>query len=108
VTDVGAFIRRQRELQQLSIRRVADLAGISNPYLSQIENGLREPSERVLASIADSLGVPAAAIKDAAGLTPEDAESSPVVKAIQDDEGLTARQRRAMLEVYAAFTGRRH
>src|SRR3954452_1659528 len=54
-TPLGAFIRRQRELQQLSMRQLADLAGISNPYLSQIERGLREPSEKVLDALARNL-----------------------------------------------------
>ena len=54
-SPLGEFIRRQRELQELSMRQLADLAGISNPYLSQIEHGLREPSEKVLDAIAENL-----------------------------------------------------
>src|SRR5215211_3500438 len=54
-SPLGEFIRRQRELQELSMRQLADLAGISNPYLSQIERGLREPSEKVLEAIAENL-----------------------------------------------------
>src|SRR5436190_3982106 len=59
--SLGEFIRRQRELHELSMRQVAHMAGISNPYLSQIEHGLREPSEKVMEAIARSLEVSAAA-----------------------------------------------
>jgi transcriptional regulator with XRE-family HTH domain len=109
-TPLGEYIRRQRELQKLSMRQLAGLVGISNPYLSQIERGLREPSEKVLDAIARNLEVSAETLQrrhdeqkraeqahDAAG-------DSGVVDAIRADPRLTAAQRRALLEVYRAFT----
>jgi transcriptional regulator with XRE-family HTH domain len=110
-SPLGAFIRRQRELQKLSMRQLADLAGISNPYLSQIERGLREPSEKVLDSLARNLEISAEALHERGGRHPggdgiED-EEPPVVAAIRADPRLTARQRQALLEVYGAFVGRR-
>src|SRR3954451_7758060 len=102
---LGEIIRRQRELSALSMRQFADLVGISNPYLSQIERGLREPSERVLEGIAKSLQVPVEALREQAGLHIDDQEETPaVVEAIRTDPKLTGRQRQAMLEVYRAFT----
>src|SRR3954453_9320664 len=102
---LGEIIRRQRELSALSMRQFADLVGISNPYLSQIERGLREPSERVLEGIAKSLSVPVEALREQAGLHIDDEEETPaVVAAIREDPKLTGRQRQAMLEVYRAFT----
>src|SRR5436190_23276608 len=107
-TPLGAFIRRQRELQKLSMRQLADLVGISNPYLSQIERGLRDPSERVLDSIARHLEVSAETLHKHADRArdPDEADESAVVAAIRADANLTARQRQALLEVYDAFIGR--
>jgi len=103
---LGEIIRRQRELSELSMRQFADLAGISNPYLSQIERGLREPSERVLDAIAASLSSSADALREQAGLGGDDVEpeTPAVVEAIRADPALSARQRTALLEVYRAFT----
>jgi transcriptional regulator with XRE-family HTH domain len=111
-TPLGAFIRRQRELQKLSMRQLADLVGISNPYLSQIERGLREPSEKVLDALARNLEISTDALSERgrrrtgrAGDEVRD-EEAPVVAAIRADPRLTARQRQALLEVYGAFVGR--
>jgi transcriptional regulator with XRE-family HTH domain len=105
-TPLGELIRRQRELQELSMRQLADLVGISNPYLSQIERGLREPSERVLGAIAENLELSADALREH-GRRDEEADEEPaVVAAIRADPRLTARQRQALLEVYAAFVDR--
>ena len=104
---LGDLIRRQRELSELSMRQFASLAGISNPYLSQIERGLREPSEKVLEAIAGALDSSADALYEQAGVgggaEPEDTS---VPDAIRADPRLTGRQRQALLEVYAAFTAK--
>jgi transcriptional regulator with XRE-family HTH domain len=108
VTDpafsLGEIIRRQRELSRLSMRQFATMAGISNPYLSQIERGLREPSERVVEAIARSLKTSAEALYEEAGLVADDDSALEAVPAaITADPALTPRQRRVMLDVYEAF-----
>ena len=106
----GQYVRRQRELQELTMRQLADLVGISNPYLSQIERGLREPSERVVEAIADNLEMSADALKRHRVRAEEsgDAGEEPaVVAAIRADKDLTAGQRRALIEVYDAFVASR-
>jgi transcriptional regulator with XRE-family HTH domain len=102
---LGEIIRQQRELAELSVRQFADLAGISNPYLSQIERGLRAPSEQVLEAIAKTLKVSADALYEQAGVSPrgEPPGESAVLDAIAQDANLTARQRSALREVYEAF-----
>ena len=104
-TTLGEIIRQQRELAELSMRQFADLAGISNPYLSQIERGLRAPSEQVLDAIAKTLKVSSDALYEQAGMAPpgEDDEDDAVLEAIAADPRLTARQRSALREVYEAF-----
>ena len=104
--SLGEIIRRQRELGELSMRQFAELAGISNPYLSQIERGLREPSERVVDSIARSLQTTTEALYEEAGLVAEDDRAlAAVPAAIAADPALSPRQRKVMLEVYEAFVG---
>jgi transcriptional regulator with XRE-family HTH domain len=105
-SPLGEFIRRQRELQALSMRQLADLAGISSPYLSQIEHGLREPSERVLEAIAENLELSADVLHEQTARGREDGEEPAVVAAIRADRNLTGRQRQALIEVYEAFTAR--
>jgi transcriptional regulator with XRE-family HTH domain len=105
-STLGELIRRQRELASLPMRQLAAMAGISNPYLSQIERGLREPSEHVLHAIADSLQVSAETLRtgdddEPTGEQPE--VSSVLADAIQADPDLTASQRRALQETYEAF-----
>jgi transcriptional regulator with XRE-family HTH domain len=107
-SPLGDYIRRQRELQELSLRQLADLVGISNPYLSQIERGLREPSEKVLDAIARGLELSAEGLYEQGGRRrgeADDDDEPAVVAAIRADGALTARQRQALLEVYDAFTG---
>jgi transcriptional regulator with XRE-family HTH domain len=104
-SPLGEFIRRQRELQELSMRQLADLAGISNPYLSQIERGLREPSEKVIEAIARNLQLSADALYE--HRRAEEAGESAVEAAIRADPRLTARERQALLEIYSAFVERR-
>ncbi|MGI8596980.1 MAG: helix-turn-helix domain-containing protein [Thermoleophilaceae bacterium] len=107
-TPLGEIIRRQRELSDLSMRHLARTVGISNPYLSQIERGLREPSERVLDAIAGALELSTEALYAEAGAAPEEERRTPaVVAAVRADPRLTARQRQAIIEVYEAFAQRR-
>jgi len=90
----------------MSMRQFSELVGISNPYLSQIERGLREPSERVLESIAAALRTTSDALYEQAGIATEEAEDEgpSVTDAIKADPRLNAAQRRALLAVYQAFT----
>jgi transcriptional regulator with XRE-family HTH domain len=102
--SIGEAIRKQREQHKVSMRQFADMAGISNPYLSQIERGLREPSERVLEAIAESLETSADALYEEAGIPVEHgAETAAARAAIEADPALTPRQRRTLLEVYEAL-----
>ena len=102
---LGEIIRQQRELAELSMRQFADLAGISNPYLSQIERGLRAPSEQVLDAIAKTLKVSAHALYEEAGMAApgQDEGDGAVLAAIAADPHLTPRQRSALREIYEAF-----
>jgi transcriptional regulator with XRE-family HTH domain len=105
-TPLGALIREQRECQDLSMRRLAQLAGISNPYLSQIERGLRDPSEKVLDAIATHLKLSTDALNEQAGRArAAPAGDAELIAAIKADPRLSAKQRQAMLEVYIAFVG---
>ena len=101
---LGEIIRRQRELSEQSMRQFAEAVGISNPYLSQIERGLRAPSERVMEAIAEALEVSADALYEQAGISRADDRDEPaVLTAIKQDERLTGRQRQALCEMYNAF-----
>ncbi|WP_229676046.1 helix-turn-helix domain-containing protein [Hoyosella rhizosphaerae] len=100
--DIGGFIRAQREMAQVSLRQLAERAGVSNPYLSQIERGLRKPSAEVLGQIAKGLRVSAEALYVRAGIL-EQRESSPVNDAVLADAVLTERQKQVILEIYNSF-----
>lgn len=100
---LGEFIRRQRQLSDVSMRQFAEIVGISNPYLSQIERGLRAPSEPVMHAIADALQLTADALYEQAGVPLAPDGPAPVVVAIREDPRLTGRQRQALIEVYEAF-----
>jgi transcriptional regulator with XRE-family HTH domain len=107
--SLGDIIRRQRELSELSMRQFARMVGISNPYLSQIERGLRDPSEKVVDAIAESLQMSADALYEQAGVPTagSDDGDSTVVDAIRADPALSARQRQALIQVYEAFAGQK-
>ena len=106
VPDIGSFIRQQRELAQRSIRDLARLAGVSNPYLSQIERGLRRPSAEILQQIARALEISAESLYERAGILEPDASSRVgVVEAIGSDERLTTEQKQSLLAVYRSFVG---
>ena len=102
---LGEIIRHQRELAEMSMRQFAELAGISNPYLSQIERGLRAPSEHVVDGIAKALKLSADTLYKQAGITPPggEHEDNAVLDAIAADHRLTARQRKALMEIYESF-----
>jgi transcriptional regulator with XRE-family HTH domain len=104
--DVGEFIRQQRENAQQSIRDLARAAGVSNPYLSQIERGIRRPSADILQQIARALEISAETLYVRAGIldgTPP--ETSSVPEAINNDERLTSEQKQSLLSVYRSFVG---
>jgi transcriptional regulator with XRE-family HTH domain len=105
--ELGRFIRDQRERAELSMRELAKRANISNPYLSQIERGLHEPSVRVLSSIAAALELSAEALLRGAGLLgdtdDETARRPSTEEAIRTDPRLTAEQRHSLLTVYRSY-----
>lgn len=102
--DVGAFIRSQRELAKLSIRRLAELADVSNPYLSQIERGVRRPSAEILQQVAKALRISVETLYVRAGILPDDAHHvSTVPEAIDADPLLTPEQKQALRNVYDSF-----
>ena len=106
---LGEFIRSQRRLAQLSLRELASRTAISNPYLSQIERGLHEPSIRVLKSIADALDLSADSLLAYSGIVPDRAETPTgdaaltTEAAIRNDPALTDDQKSAMLAVYRSY-----
>ena len=100
--DIGSFIRSQREAAQVSVRQLAEKAGVSNPYLSQIERGLRKPSADVLSQIAKALRVSAEVLYVHAGIL-EPSEPSEVRDAIVNDVGITERQKQVLLDIYTSF-----
>jgi len=102
VGTLGEYIREQRNAAQMSLRQLAKSAGVSNPYLSQVERGLRNPSAEILTRIASALRISAETLYVRAGLL-EAHDASGVRTAIARDSSLTERQRRAMLEIYSAF-----
>ena len=110
--DLGAYLREQRENAQLSLRQLAEIAGISNPYLSQIERGLKKPSAEILQQIAKGLEVSAESLYVRAGILDErvltngnPATAPGVLEAIAADPVLTDRQRAVLVEIYESFVG---
>lgn len=102
VKDLGGFIREQRTSAQISLRALATKAGVSNPYLSQVERGLRRPSADILAQIARGLSISVESLLARAGIL-ESAEAPEVVQAIRADHVLTERQKSSLIDIYAAF-----
>ncbi|AHI01754.1 helix-turn-helix transcriptional regulator [Kutzneria viridogrisea] len=100
--DIGEYIRQQRNTAQISLRQLAKLAGVSNPYLSQIERGLRKPSAEILQQIAKGLRISAEALYVQAGILQERAGGA-VVDAVLADHDLTERQKQVLLDVYETF-----
>ena len=102
--SLGDYLREQRVANKLSLRQLAEAAGVSNPYLSQIERGLRRPSADVLQSIASALRISAETLYVRAGiLSPADSDVRSVEVAILADSGLTDRQKQSLMDVYRSF-----
>lgn len=101
--DLGAYIRNQRNSAQLSLRNLAKLAGVSNPYLSQIERGLRKPSAEILQAIAKALSISSETLYVKAGILEERDPDDNVENAISRDRYLTEPQRKALVEMYRSF-----
>lgn len=104
VGNLGEYLKEQRLQAKLSLRQLAEQAGVSNPYLSQIERGLRKPSADVLQQIAKALRISAEQLYIQAGiLHPDDVVGGSVELAVLADPGLTERQKQSLLDVYASF-----
>lgn len=103
VRDLGEFIREQRRQAQLSLRKLAEQAGVSNPYLSQIERGLRKPSAEILQAIAKALRISAETLYVRAGLLDPESEATDVVTAILRDRSITEGQKQTLIEIYHSF-----
>ena len=104
VESLGDYLREQRLAAKLSLRQLAEQTGVSNPYLSQIERGLRRPSAEVLQQLAKALRISAETLYVRAGiLDPEEGEVRSVELAILADSGLTERQKQSLLDVYQSF-----
>jgi transcriptional regulator with XRE-family HTH domain len=104
--ELGAFIREQRAIGQLSLRKLSEMAGVSNPYLSQIERGLRRPSAEILQQIARALRISAEQLYVRAGILDADEVQELTARdAIQRDGRLTAEQKRTLLTIYESFVG---
>ncbi|MCF7551456.1 helix-turn-helix domain-containing protein [Pseudonocardia sp. WMMC193] len=102
VDDIGSYIRAQRESAQVSLRQLAKTAGVSNPYLSQIERGLRTPSAEILQQIAKGLRISAEALYVKAGIL-EQRPAGAVTDAVLIDPHLTERQKQVLLDIYQSF-----
>ena len=110
VHDLGGYLREQRQAAQLSLRQLSEVAGVSNPYLSQIERGLKKPSAEILQQLARGLRISAESLYVRAGILEEQADhgDAPVVDvraAVLADRRLTDRQRSVLLDVYESFVG---
>ena len=103
VSGLGGFIRDQRDQAQMSLRQLARAAEVSNPYLSQVERGLRKPSAEILGRIAQGLRISAESLYVQAGILDEREGDEAVTTAIAADPTLTERQRTTLLQIYAAF-----
>src|SRR2546425_7855705 len=103
VNSIGEYIREQREQAKISMRQLAQSAGVSNPYLSQIERGLRRPSAEILQQIAKGLRISAEALYVQAGILEDRRPDSGVRAAVLADPELTERQKQVLLEIYESF-----
>jgi transcriptional regulator with XRE-family HTH domain len=102
-TDLGEFIRDQRRNARLSLRKLSELTNISNPYLSQIERGLREPSAKVLQAIAKGLRISAETLYVRAGILEQRDDDPDLEYDILRDPSISERQKQALLDIYRSF-----
>jgi transcriptional regulator with XRE-family HTH domain len=103
VHDLGTYLREQRESARLSVRQLSELAGVSNPYLSQIERGLKKPSAEILGQLAKGLRISAESLYVRAGILEEREDQMPLETAVLAEVGLTERQKRVLLDIYESF-----
>ena len=103
--DVGEFIREQRRIGHLSLRKLSEMAGISNPYLSQIERGLRKPSAEILQQIARALEISSETLYVRAGILEERPEDLDLVAAIRRDPYVNEDQKKTLIHIYQSFAG---
>ncbi len=101
--DLGEFIHEQRDRANLSLRRLAERAGISNPYLSQIERGIRKPSAEILSRLSRALEISANTLYSRAGLIDQELESPTIYEAIDADNLLAANEKKLLLDMYRAL-----
>lgn len=101
--DLGSFIRDQRHLGQLSLRKLSEMAGISNPYLSQIERGLRKPSAEILRQLASALHISAETLYVRAGILDEPGAPTDLIAEIRRTSDLNEEQKRALVQLYEMF-----
>jgi transcriptional regulator with XRE-family HTH domain len=103
MNSIGDYIRQQREQAKISLRQLAEQAGVSNPYLSQVERGLRKPSAEILQQIAKGLRISAEALYVQAGILEDRPGDSGVRAAVLTDPQLTERQKQVLIEIYESF-----
>jgi transcriptional regulator with XRE-family HTH domain len=103
VNAIGAYIREQREQAKISMRQLAQAAGVSNPYLSQVERGLRKPSADILQQIAKGLRISAEALYVQAGILEDKPGETAVADAIKADPEITERQKQMLIDIYESF-----
>jgi len=103
MNSIGEYIRQQREQAKISLRQLAEQAGVSNPYLSQVERGLRKPSADILQQIAKGLRISAEALYVQAGILEDRPGDSGVRSALLTDPQLTERQKQVLVEIYESF-----
>jgi transcriptional regulator with XRE-family HTH domain len=103
MNSIGDYIRQQREQAKISLRQLAEQAGVSNPYLSQVERGLRKPSVEILQQIAKGLRISAEALYVQAGILEDRPGDSGVRSALLTDPQLTERQKQVLIEIYESF-----
>jgi transcriptional regulator with XRE-family HTH domain len=103
MNSIGEYIREQREQAKISLRQLSQAAGVSNPYLSQIERGLRKPSAEILQQIAKGLRISAEALYVQAGILEDEPSDSGVRSALLADPALSERQKQVLIEIYESF-----